>query len=197
MTLVFATHNAHKLEEVRALLGDAVALVSLADLGFAEDPPETTGTFEGNALQKARFVFERTGRWCVADDSGIEVDALGGAPGVHSKRFSPEQTSETNNRLLLERMAGIADRRARFRCAIAVVGPGAEATAEGRCEGRIGQELRGTAGFGYDPLFWPDEAPGRTLAELTMAEKNAISHRGRAFRELGRLIGELAPGATG
>ncbi|MEO0600437.1 MAG: RdgB/HAM1 family non-canonical purine NTP pyrophosphatase [Myxococcota bacterium] len=188
--LVFATHNAHKVEEVRALLeGSGLELETLAELGFADDPPETQATFEGNALQKARFVFERTGRPCVADDSGIEVDALDGAPGVHSKRFSASQQADDNNRLLLEKLDGIEDRRARFRCVIAVVGPDGERTAEGRVEGAIGTAERGTGGFGYDPLFWPEETPGRTMAELSMDEKNAISHRGRAFRQLPGLVG--------
>ena len=110
------------------------------------------------------------------------------APGVSSKRFTPEATAEANNRLLLARLAGVPDRRARFRCVLAVVGLGAERTVEGRCEGSIGLSPRGSEGFGYDPLFLPDEAPGRTLAELTMDEKNAISHRGRAFRALRALL---------
>ncbi|MEZ4235060.1 MAG: RdgB/HAM1 family non-canonical purine NTP pyrophosphatase [Myxococcota bacterium] len=187
--IVFATHNAHKLDEVRAILADAgLPLCSLADLGFADDPPETTDTFLGNALQKATFVHERTGLVCVADDSGLEVDALGGAPGVHSKRFSAEQTGEANNRLLLEQLGDRADRRARFRCVIAVVGLGAPRSAEGVCEGAIAGAPRGAGGFGYDPLFLPDERPGRTLAELPLDDKNAISHRGRAFRQLPALL---------
>lgn len=187
--LVFATHNAHKRDEVRSALrslGSDLALTDLAELGFADDPPETEGTFVGNALQKARYVHERLGRACLADDSGLEVDALGGAPGVHSKRFSPEQTAEANNRLLLQRLSGVVDRTARFRCVLAVVGPAGEWWVEGVCTGRIGHALRGAHGFGYDPLFYPDDAPGgeRTLAELTMAEKDRISHRGRALRAL-------------
>lgn len=188
--LVFATHNAHKVEEVRALLaGTSLTLETLTDIGFTDDPPETGDTFVANALQKARYVFERTGRACVADDSGLEVDALGGAPGVHSKRFSPSMQPDDNNRLLLQKLQGVEQRRARFRCVIALVGPDGEHTAEGRVEGRIGQALRGTGGFGYDPLFWPEETPGRTMAELSMDEKNAISHRGRAFIQLPELLG--------
>ncbi len=192
MALVFATHNKHKVDEVLALLAGTGAaplpLTTLADHGFTDDPPETTGTFEGNALQKARYVFERLGGVAIADDSGLEVDALGGAPGVHSKRFSPEQTADANNRLLLHRMTGVVDRRARFRCVLAVVGPGGELTSDGRCEGHIGTELRGAHGFGYDPLFWPDDVPGRTLAELQMAEKNLVSHRARAFARLHAML---------
>lgn len=199
MPVVFATHNAHKRDEVRDILArdlgsGQIELSSLADLGFSEDPPETSDTFLGNALQKARYVFERTGLPSVADDSGLEVLGLGGAPGVHSKRFSPEQTAEANNRLLLARLAEQGpdvSRRARFCCVIALVGPGFERWAEGYVEGEIGTEPRGAGGFGYDPLFWPDERPGLTLAELSMAEKSAISHRGRAFRQLPRLLREV------
>lgn len=193
MELLFATRNAHKVEEVRVLLQNTgVTVRSLADVGLDVDPPETGATFEDNALEKARFVHERTGLPCVADDSGLEVDALDGAPGIHSRRFSPDATDEANNRLLLERLQGVTDRRARFRCVLALVGSGFERTAEGRCEGRIAEAPRGEHGFGYDPIFLPDEAPGRTMAELTMAEKNAISHRSRAFSQLPEMLRGLA-----
>ncbi len=189
MKLVFATNNTHKVTEVRAILaGSGLELLTLAEAGLALDPPETGATFEANALQKARFVHKYTGGWVVADDSGLEVDALGGAPGVHSKRFSPTGTAAANNALLLQRLEGVTDRTARFRCVIAVVGPGVERTAEGRCEGRIGTSPEGDGGFGYDPLFLPDAYPGRTMAALSLAEKNAISHRGRAFRQLPGLL---------
>jgi XTP/dITP diphosphohydrolase len=191
MPILFATRNAHKAVEVRALLGSHLPVVTLDEVGYDGDPPETSDTFEGNALQKARDVFARTGQLCVADDSGLEVAALGGAPGVHSRRFSPEQTAEANNALLLARLDGVVDRRAAFRCVIAVVGPHGERTASGRCEGRIGHALQGTQGFGYDPLFWPDETPGRAMAELTLADKNRISHRGRAFAQLASLLDAL------
>jgi XTP/dITP diphosphohydrolase len=189
MKLLFATNNAHKVDEVRAILaGTGIEVLTLREAGLDVDPPETGDTFEANALQKARFLFERTGLACVADDSGLEVDALGGAPGVHSKRFSPQAEPDANNRLLLERLGARPDRAARFRCVIAVVAPGWERTADGRCEGAIARAPRGDQGFGYDPLFLPDEAPGRTMAELSMDEKNAISHRGRAFRRLPELL---------
>ncbi len=189
MVLIFATHNAHKAREVSQILQPTgIVLQTLEDIGFTDDPPETQATFEGNALQKARFVHARTGHPCVADDSGIEVDALGGAPGVHSKRFAPDAQAASNNALLLQKLDGVTERAARYRCVIAVVGLGEERIAEGRCEGRIGTALRGEGGFGYDPLFWPDEAPGRTMAELTLEEKNRISHRGRAFRQLPELL---------
>ena len=194
-SILLATHNTHKRDEVRALFdGTGLTLATLAEIGFTDDPPETSDTFLGNALQKARFVYERTQIPCVADDSGLVVDALDGAPGVHSKRFSPEQTADANNRLLLARIGSNPDRRARFRCVIAVVGPDGERWAEGTCEGAIATAPRGDQGFGYDPLFLPDEAPGRTLAELSMADKNAISARGRAFRQLPGLIAERDAG---
>ena len=190
--LVFATRNAHKLEEVRALLAASAFPVRLVDLDAARvegDPPETGDTFVANALQKAQWVFDRTGLPCLADDSGLEVDALGGAPGVHSKRFSPEATAEANNTLLLTRLGAATDRRARFRCVLALVAAGgAQGTVDGACEGAIGLAPRGAQGFGYDPLFLPDAHPGRTLAELSMAEKNAISHRGMAFQRLPELL---------
>jgi XTP/dITP diphosphohydrolase len=191
-TLVFATRNAHKLEEVRALLAASALPVTLLDLdaaGVDGEPPETGDTFEANALEKARWVHERTGLPCLADDSGLEVDALGGAPGVRSKRFSPEATTAANNALLLARLGDRPDRRARFRCVLALVTRGGEGTVDGTCEGAIGHAPRGAQGFGYDPLFLPDAHPGRTLAELSMAEKNAVSHRGRAFRRLPELLG--------
>jgi XTP/dITP diphosphohydrolase len=188
-TLVFATANAHKVEEVRRILAPlGVTVQSLADLGLDLDPPETGDTFEANALQKARYVFEHTGQPTVADDSGIEVDALNGAPGVYSKRFSPEGTTPANNALLLQRLQGATDRTARFRCVVAYVDGTVERTASGACEGRIAEQLHGAGGFGYDPLFLPDEAPGRSMAELSADEKNAISHRGRAFRQLPDLL---------
>jgi XTP/dITP diphosphohydrolase len=192
MVLVFCTNNAHKVSEVEAILaGTGISIRTLAEFPDIPEPPETSGTFDGNALQKARFVYEKTGLACIADDSGIEVDALNGAPGVHSKRFSPEATSESNNILLLDKLAGRDDRGSRFRCVLAFVCDEGEGTVEGRCEGTIGSSVKGVGGFGYDPLFWPLEQPGKTMAELTMAEKNAISHRGRAFRQLPDLLAKV------
>ena len=185
MELLFATRNAHKATEVRALFaGTDVILKTLDDAGIDVDPPETGDTFVHNALEKAHYVYTLTGLPCIADDSGIEVDALGGAPGVHSKRFSPEETAEANNTLLLKKLDGVKDRSARFRCVLAIVGIGEDATLDGRCEGTIAHSISGTAGFGYDPLFLPTEAPGRSMAQLSMDEKNTISHRGRAFSKL-------------
>jgi len=208
MKLVVATGNRHKREEIYAILA-AQGLRGVEVLGLDRwpelpEPPEEAGTFTGNALDKARFVFAHTGLPTVADDSGLEVDALGGAPGVHSKRFSPDATAEANNALLLSRLAGEQRREARFRCVLALVSAAGERTVAVACEGRIATSPRGVGGFGYDPLFLPDEAPGRTMAELSSAEKNTISHRGRAFRHLpallqellGELLGELEPSAA-
>lgn len=189
MQLVFATHNAHKTEEVRAILESTPYRVeSLADLNIHEEIPETGDTFRANALQKAMYLYERLQRPIIADDSGLEVDSLGGAPGVYSKRFSPEATTEHNNALLLSRLQGLSERTARFRCVVAVVGLGDPFTVAGACEGRIATELRGDGGFGYDPLFLPDAIPGRSLAECSPDEKNAISHRGYAFRALAQAL---------
>ena len=194
MKLVLATRNDHKVSEIAALLAgspfEVIGLGAFSDL--PAELPETGDTFVHNALEKARFVYERTGLVSIADDSGLEVDALGGRPGVFSKRFSAEATDSANNAKLLDLLMGREDRAARYRCVIAVVGPRGEATADGACEGAIGRSPRGEHGFGYDPLFWPVESPGRTMAELSMAEKNSISHRGRAAQGLAALIATVA-----
>ncbi len=189
---MLASNNAHKVAEVGAILAPlGITVRPLADFPEIPEPPETGDTFEDNALQKARFVFARTGLPTVADDSGLAVDALGGAPGVRSKRFSPEARADTNNALLLEKLAGVEGRRARFVCALALVTDAGEAVVRGEVEGDIGHALTGEGGFGYDPLFWPLEAPGRSMAQLSPDEKNAISHRGRAFRQLPGLLSKL------
>ncbi len=193
MKLLFATNNAHKLDEVRAILaaaGSDVELMTLADWPDVPEAPEPHDTFEANALEKARFVHTRTGLPCIADDSGIEVDALGGEPGVHSKRYSAQATGPANNALLLSRLGDRPDRSARFRCVLAYVNGPVERTVDGRCEGHIGTAEVGEGGFGYDPVFFPDEAPGRSMAELSMNDKNRISHRGRAFSRLPELLGD-------
>jgi len=190
MKLLLATTNAHKAEEVRAMLADTpYTLETLADYPELPEPPETGDTFEHNAFEKAQFVFDRLGIPVLADDSGLAVDALDGAPGVHSKRFSPEATHEANNTLLLQKLEGVTDRSAAFVCLLALVTPTFRGFVEGRCPGAIATHLRGAEGFGYDPLFLPDAHPGKTMAELSMAEKNAISHRGRAFAKLSELLG--------
>ena len=192
MRIVLASRNEHKVREIRQILHNTgVEVLGLDALGDLPDIPEDHETFEENALQKACYVFDRTGELCVADDSGLEVDALLGRPGVHSKRFTPEATAESNNRHLLELMASHDQRRARFRCVIALVGSSGRATASGACEGEIARSLSGDGGFGYDPLFLPVEFPGQSMAELSSQEKNRISHRGRAFRQLPTLLEQL------
>ncbi len=182
--IVFATNNAHKLSEVQAVLGDRFRLVTLAECGITEEIPEDAPTLEGNALQKARYVHERTGADCFADDTGLEVDALGGAPGVHSARYATDgHDFAANNRLLLRNLAGAADRSAHFRTVIALILDGREYLFEGRVDGRIAESEAGCGGFGYDPLFVP-EGFDKTFAEMGADEKNAISHRGRAVRRL-------------
>lgn len=196
MRIVLASNNAHKLEEIGRMLAPlGHDLVPLRDFPEIPDPPEDQETFEGNALQKARFVFERTGLPCLADDSGLEVDALGGAPGVYSKRYTPEAIAETNNAKLLRELADVTDRTARFVCALAVVSERGQEAFRGTVEGRIGRELRGEHGFGYDPLFLPDAAPGRSMAELAPTEKDAISHRGDALSRLPPVLERLVSGA--
>ena len=182
--IIFATNNAHKLSEVQAVLGEEFTLVTLHECGITEDIPETADTLEGNALQKARYVFEKTGADCFADDTGLEVDALNGAPGVHSARYATDgHDFAANNHLLLKNLEGVTERTARFRTVIALILDGKEYTFEGRVEGTIAEEECGAEGFGYDPLFWSTELH-KGMAEATMQEKNKISHRGKAIRKL-------------
>jgi len=216
MKLVFATNNAHKLQEVRQILGNRFDVVGLADIGCTEDIPETADTLEGNALQKARYVKEHYGLDCFADDTGLEVTALGGAPGVHTARYallasqetsaatvggegfapslqpapplsSLSHDSDANMRLLLRNLENKSDRSARFRTVIALVYQGEEHLFEGVVEGTILRERHGEAGFGYDPVFEP-EGRGCSFAEMSAADKNAISHRGRATQQLAAFL---------
>lgn len=183
--LVFATNNAHKLDEIRAILGDEIEIVSLADIGCHTDIPETTDTLEGNALQKARYVYEHYHCDCFADDTGLEVEALDGAPGVHTARYAyPDRHDpEANTRKLLDALKEKSSRRAQFRTAIALILNGEEHLFDGRVEGSIATEKRGTEGFGYDPVFIPEDS-GKTFAELGVEAKNRISHRARAVARL-------------
>jgi len=181
--IVFATNNAHKLEEVRRMVGNRVEIKSMAEIGCHDDIPETAGTLEGNAELKARYVSERYGVDCFADDTGLEVDALGGAPGVYSARYAgPGHDSAANMARLLHDLEGEEKRTARFRTVIAFCRGGNVRFFEGRVEGRIAREASGEGGFGYDPIFLPDEAGGLSFAQMTPEAKNAISHRGRAVR---------------
>ena len=173
--IIFATNNAHKLSEVQAVLGDAFELITLRECGITEDIPETAPTLEGNALQKARYVYEKTGADCFADDTGLEVDALGGAPGVHSARYATDgHDFAANNRLLLKNLEGVENRSAHFRTVIALILDGEEYLFEGRVEGVIATEESGCGGFGYDPLFVPS-GEIITFAEMSAEAKNAIS----------------------
>jgi XTP/dITP diphosphohydrolase len=191
--LIFATNNAHKLGEVQALLGDDFELVTLRECGITEDIPETAETLEGNALQKARYVYSKTGLDCFADDTGLEVEALGGAPGVHSARYATDgHDFAANNRLLLKNLEGETNRSAHFRTVIALILDGKEYLFEGRVEGTIATEESGSEGFGYDPLFVPS-GEIITFAQMSAEAKNAISHRGRAVAKLVKFLknGEL------
>lgn len=183
--LVFATNNAHKLDEIRAILGDEIEIVSLADIGCHTDIPETADTLEGNALQKARYVYEHYHCDCFADDTGLEVEALDGAPGVHTARYAyPDRHDpEANTRKLLNALKEKSSRRAQFRTVIALILNGEEHLFDGRVVGSIATEKRGTEGFGYDPVFIPEDS-GKTFAELGVEAKNRISHRARAMARL-------------
>lgn len=188
--LVFATNNEHKLREVRQMLPAEIDVKSLNDIGLHDDIPETALTLEGNAELKARYVSERFGGCDVfADDTGLEVEALGGAPGVFSARYAgPGHDSKANMEKLLGELQGADNRRARFRTVIALIRDGELQTVEGIVNGTIALAPRGSDGFGYDPIFIPDETPGRSFAEMTPDEKNTISHRGRAMQALKRIL---------
>jgi XTP/dITP diphosphohydrolase len=188
--LTVATGNQGKLKEIRAYLQDIpVEVRALSDFPKVEEPEETEATFEGNARLKARYYAKKLGTWVLADDSGLEVDALGGAPGVMSARYAGKQgDDEANNAKLLRELAELPEekRTARFRCALCITGdglPGGEQVFFGVIEGRILLERRGEGGFGYDPLFFHPDI-GQTTAEIPLAEKNKLSHRGKALRQL-------------
>lgn len=182
--IVFATNNLHKLEEARALADGKINILSLSDINCHDDIPETAETLEGNALIKARWVKERYGFDCFADDTGLMVDALDGAPGVYSARFAgPQCNAADNMALLLEKLSGEENRKARFVTVIALSSGDKEHLFTGKVEGKIATEPHGTAGFGYDPVFVADES-GLPFAAMTPEAKNAISHRGRAMRQL-------------
>ena len=186
MKLAIATNNQHKLQEIRAILGDSFEeLLSLKDLGIDVDVEETGSTLEENALIKARAILALSGIATLADDTGLMVDALNGAPGVYSARYAGEEHNDAKNRaLLLKNLDGVKDRSAHFATVIALCYPdGKTLTASGRVNGEILLSERGTEGFGYDSLFFSTEL-GKTFAEATQAEKNSVSHRGRALRAM-------------
>lgn len=188
MKILFATNNVHKLAEVEAVLGEGYRLLTPRDCGITEEIPETQPTLEGNALQKARYLYQRTGLDCFADDTGLEVEALDGAPGVRSARYATDgHDFAANNRLLLRNLEGQENRRARFRTVIALILGGEEHLFEGIVQGRIIDRETGSEGFGYDPLFIPDGCE-QTFAQMSADEKNALSHRGRAVRRLAEFL---------
>ena len=181
---VFATNNAHKLEEVTAILGDKIELLSMKDIHCSADIPETADTLEGNALLKARYIFENYHLDCFADDTGLEVEALNGAPGVYSARYAGDaHNSEANMRKLLQDMEGIENRKAQFRTVFALIINGKEHLFEGIVKGEITKHRCGSSGFGYDPVFIP-EGYTQTYAEMGNTLKNKISHRALATNKL-------------
>lgn len=198
MEIVFATNNLHKLGEISAMLSHKFRIIGLNELGITEEIPEDHETLEENASQKALYIYEKTGRNCFADDTGLEVRALGGAPGVYSARYSrmgspvfPELSSvEGNLKKLLLEMDGVADRRAQFRTVISLILDGTEHRFEGVCEGAIAKTTSGSEGFGYDPLFWPD-GYSVSFAEMEPDEKNQISHRAKAVQELVQFLNKM------
>jgi XTP/dITP diphosphohydrolase len=189
MTICFATNNKKKLEEVKvALNGKNIFIRSLEEIGCREELPETGDTLDKNAFQKAFYIYENYSLDCFADDTGLEVEELGGAPGVYSGRYAGEPRSDEQNvKLLLEKMAGKKNREARFRTVIALIINGKEYQFEGIAEGSITEERSGEGGFGYDPVFLPHGSQ-KTFAELDIEEKNAISHRGRAVDKFIRFL---------
>ncbi len=188
MKIVFATNNQHKLSEVKAVAGDKFEIVTLREVGITEDIPETGATLDENASQKAHYVYERTGLDCFADDTGLEVEALNGAPGVRSARYATDgHDFAANNRKLLMELEGKDNRRARFRTVISLIRGGVEQQVEGIVTGTIATQEAGCGGFGYDPLFIPD-GHDVTFAEMTAEEKNSISHRSRAVAALKEVL---------
>lgn len=182
--LVFATHNSHKASEINNLLGGLYEIRELDAIGITEDIPENGDTLEANARQKARYVYDRTGLDVFADDTGLEVEALGGRPGVYTARYAGEECDSVKNmKKLLAELEGQSNRRARFRTVICLIIGGVEHLFEGVVNGTITNSFSGTEGFGYDPVFMPD-GQNRTFAEMPLSEKNKISHRGLAVGKL-------------
>ena len=190
MKLVFATNNKHKLQEVRDIVGDGVEVLSLNDIGCFDDIPETADTLQGNALIKARHIYEKYGFDCFADDTGLEVEALDGAPGVYSARYAGEECdSEANMQKLLENLTGKSNRNAQFRTVIALIVKGDEKLFNGIVKGTITTRKMGDSGFGYDPVFVP-EGYSESFAQMSGEMKNSISHRVRATKQLSGYLKE-------
>jgi len=189
--LVFATHNLHKLREIQEIIGDTYQVIGLNELGLHEEIPETANTLEGNAQIKAEYIYEKLGMDCFSDDTGLEIEALNGAPGVYSARFAGEGcTFQDNINKTLQLLEGISNRKACFRSVIYLIMNGKKHFFEGRVEGKIIDVQRGTEGFGYDPIFIPDGFT-KTFAEMPLEEKNGISHRGIATQRLIAFLHEI------
>ena len=192
--LVFATNNRHKLDEVRAIVGDRVEVLSLNDIECHDEIPETADTLQGNALIKARYIYDKYGLNCFADDTGLEVEALGGEPGVYSARYAGEEcSSEANMQKLLHNLTGKSNRNAQFRTVIALIINGEEKLFNGIVKGSITEEKRGDSGFGYDPIFIP-EGFSESFAQMSSEQKNSISHRYRATEQLSNYLKEKYKG---
>ena len=192
MEIVFATQNKHKLEEIQKIVGDQYKIISLAELNFFEDIPETENTLVGNALMKARFIHEKFHCNCFADDTGLEIEALHGAPGVYSARYAgPACSFEDNMRKVLSQMEGISNRKAQFKTVIALILDNKEYLFEGSVSGTILEKKSGTQGFGYDPIFLPD-GYNESFAEMSAELKNRISHRAVATQKLTQFLHSLA-----
>ncbi|MCD4794121.1 MAG: non-canonical purine NTP diphosphatase [Bacteroidales bacterium] len=188
MKLVFATNNKHKLEEVKTIISNDFEILNLKDINCVEDIPETQDTIEGNASQKAFYIYENYKTNCFADDTGLEIDVLNGEPGVYSARYAGEGCSfDDNIEKVLKKLTGVSNRKAQFKTVISLVIDGKEYQFKGIIEGTLLKERRGTSGFGYDPVFLP-KGYNKTFAELSSEEKNKISHRGRASRKLAEFL---------
>ncbi len=193
MKLLFATNNSHKIREIADLLDESYTILGLSDLNISEEIPEEGDTLEENALSKARYLYQKSGMNVFADDTGLEVKALGGAPGVHSARYAGEAKNPHDNMVrLLDEMKDLDDREARFRTVIALIFNGTEYLFEGSVEGEITREIKGRGGFGYDPVFVA-RGHSHTFAEIPLSEKNLISHRARAMRKLLEFLSRERP----
>ncbi len=190
MKICFATNNQNKLKEIKAQLSNNIELLSLTDIGCLDELPENQDTLEGNSKEKATFLHDKYGINCFADDTGLEVEALNGEPGVYSARYAgPQRNNEENIKLLLSKLEAHENKKARFRTVISLYFEGGFYQFEGIVEGKITHNLSGTNGFGYDPIFIP-KAKSTTFAEMNLKEKNSISHRGRAFSKLIKFLSD-------
>ena len=196
MKIVFATNNPNKLKEIQSLIPKEIEIISLKEIGCTEDIPETGNTLLANALQKAQYIKDNFNYDCFADDTGLEIDELNGAPGVYSARYAgPERNAKANMNKVLDELKGKKNRKAQFRTAIALILKGEEHLFEGKVEGYISKDKQGNEGFGYDPIFIP-ENDKRSFAQMSMEEKGAISHRGRAVKKLVTYLNNLSTPTT-